>query len=582
MPPQHGMPKGHLPVRSYLAVPVKSRSGDVLGALFFGHPQPGVFTEQTEKIIAGIATQAAIAIDNARLYTSLQANERQLQFITDHAPVHLALLGRDCIYRFANHAYMSRFRKPMNEIIGHHVSEVIGPEAWETARHHIDQVLAGQDVSYEMEMQVGDLGPRWMSVVYVPERNADNHVVGFVAVSSDITSSKLAEREADRARDKVLAASRAKDDFLAALSHELRTPLNPVLLLASEAAENKSLPAEVRAEFAMIRKNVELEARLIDDLLDLTRITRGKLFLDLRSVDVHLVLRDALSAVKAPLEAKKIVLDLHFDAQPYAVLGDAVRLQQVFWNVLNNAVKFTPAHGHVEVATSVVPETSTIAIKVSDSGVGMTPQELGDIFTAFSQGEHAEDGGSHRFGGLGLGLAISRMLVEQHAGRIRAESAGRDQGASFIIELPLLDISAIDWKASPDSLDAETPENPWSSDKPTRVLLVEDHEATRAAIGILLQRRQFTVTGAASLAEALELARSERFDLLISDIGLPDGNGYDLMIELQKNHDMAGIALTGYGMENDIARSREAGFSAHLVKPVSVQDLEKAIAAAIG
>jgi PAS domain S-box-containing protein len=411
--------------------------------------------------------------------------------------------------------------------------------------------------------------------------NAQRVVESALAVTEDITSSKRIEKELERARDEALAASRAKDDFLAALSHELRTPLNPVLLLASEAAEDLSLPEAVRGDFATIRKNVELEARLIDDLLDLTRITRGKLPLDMQPHDIHTILRDALATVHAELERKSIMIHLKLNAANSLVLGDAVRLQQIFWNVLKNAVKFTPEGGTVSVETRVATETGDLTVEIVDTGIGMTPSELERIFDAFSQGDHAGGGGSHRFGGVGLGLAISRMLVELHHGSIRASSVGRGCGATFSIDLPLIGTdsrSPIPPAAGGDvAVTTEPAEPELSAALKGRVLLIEDHAPTRLTLQQLLLRRNYEVVAAGTVGEARDLVSREHVDFVISDIGLPDGNAYDLMAELRARLGLTGIALTGYGMESDIARSHAAGFVIHLTKPLRIQSLDEAL-----
>jgi two-component system CheB/CheR fusion protein len=238
------------------------------------------------------------------------------------------------------------------------------------------------------------------------------------------------------AREMAEAAARAKDDFLAVLSHELRTPLNPVLLIASDCAENADLSPEMRAQFKTILTNVEVEARLIDDLLDLTRIRSGKLTLNLRMVDAHAVLREAMQTVRADMDAKRIQCSFNLDAERHQVSADPVRLQQIFWNVLKNAMKFTPAGGRITVRTFSVAESGRLQVVVKDTGIGMSPEELNSVFAAFSQGDHSKD--KHTFyGGLGLGLAISKRLVELHSGSIRASSDGRYLGSSFTIELPL-------------------------------------------------------------------------------------------------------------------------------------------------
>lgn len=384
-----------------------------------------------------------------------------------------------------------------------------------------------------------------------------------------------------QARDAAEQAHRAKDDFLAALSHELRTPLSPVLLLASEAESNLAFSAEARNQFATIRKNVELEARLIDDLLDLTRITRNKLPLDLKPRHVHEIVNDAIATVRSEMEEKHIALHMDLTATEDTVTGDNVRLQQVFWNILKNAVKFTPKDGKVTITTRNPPGTKRILLQVRDTGIGLTPDEIARVFDAFSQGDHAIGSGSHRFGGLGLGLTIARSLIEHHGGSISAASDGPNRGAVFTIELPLTAQPAAVASApnDPEPARAAAPSALGGPLAHQKILLVEDHEPTRRALAALLQRRRFKVFTSASVAEARALAEHNKFDLLISDIGLPDGTGFELMAEMKDRHGMQGIALTGYGMEEDIDRSREAGFVVHLTKPVVVQSLEKALAA---
>lgn len=388
-------------------------------------------------------------------------------------------------------------------------------------------------------------------------------------------NNELRDREnALRASEaQAMAASRAKDDFLAKLSHELRTPLNPVLLIATEAARNSSLPAEVRSDFDTIAKNVQLEARLIDDMLDLTRIARGKLALEMRPLNAHSSLKDAITMVRDEIEEKQIVPTLEFSAERSTVMGDDVRLKQVFWNVIKNAAKFTPAQGEIRIATARTDDE--LIVTVRDSGIGMTAMELQRVFEAFAQGDHAETD-SHRFGGMGLGLAISRTIVELHSGTIHAASPGRGLGTTFMIKLPLAD--------SPEIISSTT--NPRPSAAPAwtsigrRILLVEDHKPTAQALMTLLARRGHKVVLANCLADARTAVGREHFDLLISDIGLPDGDGYQLMNELRGHPNLLGVALTGYGMEQDVARSLAAGFIAHLTKPVSIASLDEALSTA--
>ena len=373
------------------------------------------------------------------------------------------------------------------------------------------------------------------------------------------------------------AASRAKDDFLAKLSHELRTPLNPVLLLATEAAQNLELPPDVRADFTTIARHAMLEARLIDDMLDLTRIARGKLALEMRRVDAHANLKEALAMVRQEIEEKQIVTKFQLSPLDAVVIGDDVRLKQVFWNVIRNATKFTPPGGEILIATTLAHDGLTVTIQ--DNGIGMTSSELDRVFVAFSQGDHAE-AGSHRFGGIGLGLAISRAIMEMHAGSIRAVSAGRDRGTTVFITLPLSAGAGAAYTNSrrPDPLLTSGP----VAHRPNgrRVLLIEDHQPTAIALRALLVRRTHTVAVAGSLAEARAEMAGNDFDLIISDLGLPDGDGCQLMAEMRHRSGLVGLALSGYGMEEDVNRSYAAGFIAHLTKPISISALDDALSLA--
>lgn len=378
--------------------------------------------------------------------------------------------------------------------------------------------------------------------------------------------------ELGEARDTAEAASRAKDDFLATLSHELRTPLNPVLLISSEAANDESLPAGVRRDFDQIVRGVQLEARLIDDLLDLTRVARGKLSLDLRTVDLHESIRQAMQALEPDFNARGIAVVLALHAQNAEMRADPVRLQQVLWNILKNAAKFTPDRGRIEVRTASADGLARI--QIHDTGVGMTPDELARIFDAFAQGEHARPDSKRKYGGLGLGLAISRQLITLHGGEITAESDGPGLGSTFTITLPL----TRETRPQEDAPARAAMAPHATGTRFHRALLVEDHLATRISLARILERRGLEVETAGSLAEARTALRDGNFDLLISDIGLPDGSGHELMSELRERSQMRGIALSGYGMDTDIAQSREHGFSAHLTKPIDIRALDNAIA----
>jgi two-component system CheB/CheR fusion protein len=390
-------------------------------------------------------------------------------------------------------------------------------------------------------------------------------------------------------------ANAAKDQFLAALSHELRTPLTPVLAFVSDLTEDARLPADVRAKLVTVRRNVELEARLIDDLLDLTRITHGKLEIKPEITDLCAVVEHALDVCCGQeVAAGRLKILRELAAIPHHVWGDASRLTQVFWNLFKNAVKFMPEGGEVRVRSTVegsaAGETGPrrLRIEIADTGIGIDPAELPRIFNGFEQGPRQI---TRKFGGLGLGLAISRAIVDLHGGSLKAASAGLGQGATFTLELPLAEIAEIAEAEETEEIPQARPASPQEPQsmpailtKPGRadhILLVEDHADTAAAFAELLRASGYEVTVAGSVREGLAAAAEGvargGLDLVISDLGLPDGHGYELMREIVDRHGVPGIALSGYGMEEDVRQSREAGFSRHLTKPVNLQALRETI-----
>jgi len=332
--------------------------------------------------------------------------------------------------------------------------------------------------------------------------------------------------------------------------------LNPVLLMASDSAANESYPLAAREAFRAIERNAQLEARLIDDLLDLTRIEHGQLGLDIQTTDAHLALRDAVGSLARDAKTRGLNLEVNLVAGYSMLLGDGARLRQIFWNILNDAIRSTPIGGSIRIASEWDQAAHQMVVRVSDSGIG---------------------------GGLGLGLAITRKLVKLHSGTIEAESDGTDQGATFVVRLPLIAVQS----DAAHPIDLPPPATPGSPTPvaPTvsgRILLIEDHDSTRNSLANLLTRRGYHVVSVASSADALREAALARFDLVLSDIGLPDGDGFTLMGELRRLYGFKGIALTGYGMDADVRRSWEAGFVAHLVKPISVTVLDRALATAFG
>ena len=386
----------------------------------------------------------------------------------------------------------------------------------------------------------------------------------FTATLRDITERQQADEALRNALQETQRSARAKDDFLAALSHELRTPLTPVLMMATALGDDPTLPPEARDQLGMMRRNIELEARLIDDLLDLTRISHGKLAIVPVITDVHEVLNHTAEIVLSDRLGKDVSIVFTQEAVRHYTLADPTRLQQVFWNLIKNAIKFTPSGGSITVSTRNDAD-GRIIMTVADTGVGISAEALPHIFKAFEQGDVA---GRHRYGGLGLGLAISKAIMEAHDGTIRVESAGQNRGATFTVTLASVDAPTA------SSCDPAARSGPLRS---LRLLLVEDHETTRTVLANLLERRGHQITTASTINEALTAYAAKQFDAVISDLGLPDGNGLDLMREIQRQRPVPAIALSGYGMEEDVRRTREAGFSAHLVKPVNLEQLRQLI-----
>ena len=398
-----------------------------------------------------------------------------------------------------------------------------------------------------------------------PIRGPDGAVRGVVMVFRDFSGRREYEQNLKHAKEEAEAANIAKDNFLAVLSHELRTPLTPVLVTLTAWEQNRDLPGDLREDVPTMRRCVELEARLIDDLLDLTRIVRGKLALNFEVADVHSLVQAVAGMYRSDLDAKAIRVTMNLKAKLHHARVDPGRLQQVFWNILKNAAKFTPNGGRIEISSDDGPEESLL-IRFTDSGVGMTRETLQRIFHPFEQGS-AEL--VRRYGGLGLGLSLSKAFMEAQKGAIGATSAGPGKGSTFTLSMPALEAPADDAKP-------RTPgRKPADAGRSLEILLVEDHDDTARVLSRLLQRLGHRVRVADSVSSALSAA-NQPFDLLLSDIGLPDGTGNDLIRQLreQRSQQFPAVALTGFGMEEDIAKSRAAGFTDHLTKPVNFQRLQ--------
>lgn len=464
------------------------------------------------------------------------------------------------------------------EIVGKPSAVLVPPEHVHEEEENLARLRRGERVERGATVRVAKDGRRMdVSVTLSPLKDGDGHVVGASTIIHDVTERKRAEEElkaaklsAEEAKAAAERANTAKDHFLAVLSHELRTPLAPVVTALSMLKDDPRVDAGIREMLDMVRRNVDLEGRLIDDLLDVARIARGKIELEKKVVPLCEVIRRAVEVCKPDIDARRLHfgVDMGPDA-PYLVHADTARLQQVFWNLLKNAIKFTPHGGCVGVRCRA--KDHTVIAEINDSGMGIEPAELARIFTAFEQDRSM----ARPFGGLGLGLAIARAIVEMHGGTIEAHSEGRQRGATFRVRLPVLDASRLATPGREQQAPAVAP----SSARPLRILLVEDHGDTADMMRLVLTMHGHDVKLAGDVATALEEAGRSAFDLLVSDLGLPDGSGTDLMTELRRRgFKMPGIALSGYGQEQDIRRSRDVGFAAHLTKPASADRLAEAIA----
>nr|WP_229202256.1 ATP-binding protein [Pseudoduganella aquatica] len=469
--PHHGVPNGHPTVRSYMALPVVSRSGEVIGSLFFGHPEPRMFNERTERIVGGIAAQAAVAIDNARLYEAAQQAAEERKILLD--------------------------------------------------------------------------------------------------------SERSARAEAER-------TSQMKDEFLATLSHELRTPLTAILGWAQVLRRGSRDEADLHKGLQTIERNARAQAQLIEDLLDMSRITSGKVLLDIQTLSPLTVVDAAIETVRPAADAKNILIERDFHSIGL-VAADPSRLQQVIWNLLTNGIKFTPKGGALKV--SVTEADGHVAITVADTGIGIRPEFLGHVFERFRQ---ADSTTTRRHGGLGLGLSIVKHLVEQHGGTVSVSSPGEGRGASFTVGLPLAsghNGAAPQPRAMaplPPSVPADTGLRDLSG---LRVLVVDDEIDARDLIRRILSDCNAVVLTAANAAEALALVERERPSLLVSDIGMPDVDGFELLAQVRalgaaRGGGLPAIALTAFARSEDRLRALECGFRDHVSKPVEPAELVSAVALA--
>jgi PAS domain S-box-containing protein len=474
------------------------------------------------------------------------------------------------------------------EALGKSLSMLTLPRDLEEVLANIDKIRHGETVEpFETERRQKDGPHLHLAVVLSPVKDAAGRIIGVSTVARDISERKQAEAEreqllasAQAAQQEAEWANRTKDEFLATLSHELRTPLTSILGWAEMLGNSKLDPVTTSRAIEVIRRNARIQVQMIDDLLDVSRIVTGKLRLSVQPVDLGTVIIAVVDGLRPAAEAKEIRFQLQLDSPAGQVSGDPDRMQQVAWNLISNAIKFTPKGGRVLVRLERVE--SHVEVAVSDTGQGIAPEFLPHVFDRFRQADATT---TRAFGGLGLGLAIVRQLVELHGGTVRVESAGEGLGSTFTVSLPLAAVRGVAEDAEgvqpPVVASAELVCPPQLGD--LRVLIVDDEADTCEVLQAILEGCGARVTAVNSAASALEALTEEAFDVLISDIGMPEEDGYSLIakvraLDRERGGRIPAAALTAYAGEEDRIRTLRSGFQIHVPKPVSPNELVAIVA----
>ena len=518
-------------------------------------------------------------------------NEERFRIVADSAPVFIWMSGVDRVCDWFNRPWLEYRGRTLEEEIGHGWEEGIHPDdlagCWD-AFYSVFETRSEFSVEYRLRRHDGEY--RWMLTRGVPRIGPDGEYAGYIGSVIDIHDRRRAEQERlqllddmRRAWKEAEAASRSKDEFLATVSHELRTPLNAILGWAQILELGPTDEEKQRRGLQSIHRNAKAQAQLIDDLLDLSRIVSGKMRLDVRTVDLPPILESAVEALRPAAEAKQIRLQRVLDPQAGPIAGDADRLRQVVWNLLSNAVKFTPRGGRVEVRLERV--SSHVEIVVADSGIGISPEFLPHVFDRFRQ---FDSSASRSHGGLGLGLAIVRHLVELHGGTVDVRSPGLDQGSTFIVALPvsIARLDGPDQRVHPRAVEetaAACQEDPTLNLRGIRVLIVDDEPDARETLTEILEHCDAQVLAVGSAAEAMrELERFESH-VLLSDIGMPGEDGYALIRRVrelppERGGRIPAAALTAFARGEDRRKALLAGFQMHVPKPVEVNELATVVA----
>ncbi|MEH1970373.1 hybrid sensor histidine kinase/response regulator [Nostoc sp.] len=514
---------------------------------------------------------------------SLQKSEAKYRRIVDTSYEGIWMIDSQIRTEYVNQRLSQMLGYPAEEILGRSMFDFMDQADDIAAQEKLEWLKReGSDLK-EGRLRCKDGSYIWTLISARAIFGEQNEFLGAIAMLTDITDRKRTEEERDRllqleqrAREEAEAANRIKDEFLAVLSHELRSPLNPILGWAKLLQSRKFDETSLKKALETIERNAKLQAELIEDLLDVSRILQGKLNLNMFPVNLASTIKAAIETVRLAAEAKSIQIETMLEPTVGRVLGDSVRLQQVLWNLLSNAIKFTATGGQVNVRLECIDDQAQIT--VSDTGKGIHPDFLPHVFDYFRQGDSTT---TRKFGGLGLGLAIARHLIEMHGGTVWAESLGEDQGAIFTVRLPLIKDGAT--IKDDINIDSSTVAFTSSPLKGVQVLIVDDNADTRDFFSFVLEQFGAIVTAVASGDEALQALKQSKPDILLSDIGMPEMNGYMLMQQVRNLEAAAGgkqipaIALTAYAGEINQQQALKAGFQQHIVKPVAPEDLLMAI-----
>ncbi len=483
-----------------------------------------------------------------------------LQVTMDIAPALMSYIDKDCRYLRVNRSYEQWFGHSEERMRNRHMRDILGEAAWQTISPYIQRVLAGEQVDFELQVPYLEIGPRWVHATYSPDFDAAGQMRGFVVHVLDINERK-------QSADMLKEIDHRKDEFLAMLAHELRNPLAPI----SNAVHIMKLSNLDESRLAWCRdvigRQVEHMVRLVDDLLDVSRINRGKIELKKEAIEVSAIVQRAVETSQPLIEARQHNFSVHLPLEPLYVEGDLVRLSQALSNLLNNASKYSDEGGCISL--TVESADKAIFIRVSDNGRGIDSSALSGVFQLFYQVDRNLDRAE---GGLGIGLALVKSLVTMHGGVVWAQSEGRGKGSEFVIRLPYL--------PSSPAVPLPHPTESEPDEAALRILVVDDNRDLANILFILLTDKGHTVWLAYDGHEALAVAQTERPQVILLDIGLPGMDGYAVARALRQHPELKTthlIAQSGYGRKEDRELAKAAGFNDYLVKPVKFDELQCAL-----